>query len=390
VSPRVLLAGGGLANALLAHRLATLRPEVDLLLLERGATLGGNHVWSFHEADLTKAQREWMAPFVVRRWPGYEVRFPSRRRRLEGAYHAVTSTRLHEVIAAGLGPRVRPGAEILEVGPREIRLAGGETLAGDAVVDGRGDLDSGALIMAYQKFLGYRLRLESGHDLEVPILMDATVEQRDGFRFLYTLPFGERELLVEDTRYSDGPALDRDEMRAEVLDYAAAQGWTVGEVEGEEEGVLPIVLGGDFDAFWAAGPAGVPRAGLRAGLFHPTTGYSLPEAVRLADDLAARERLDSEVLHHWIQARSRRLWRQDTYLRFLNRMLFLAAKPPERYRVMQRFYGLPVPLIERFYAGRLTPADRVRILVGKPPVPVLRALRCLKEPRRASGSAGPG
>ena len=38
---------------------------------------------------------------------------------------------------------------------------------------------------------------------------DATVEQLDGFRFLYTLPFGPDQLLVEDTRYSDGPALPR-------------------------------------------------------------------------------------------------------------------------------------------------------------------------------------
>ncbi len=42
---------------------------------------------------------------------------------------------------------------------------------------------------------------------------------------------------------------------------------------------------------------------------------------------------------------------------------------------MQRFYGLPAPLIARFYAGRPTLADQLRILMGKPPVPLGAALR---------------
>jgi len=60
-------------------------------------------------------------------------------------------------------------------------------------------------------------------------------------------------------------------------------------------------------------------------------------------------------------------------------MLFLAAEPNQRYRVMQRFYGLSAGLIERFYRGAPTLADRIRILSGKPPVAILPALGCLSE-----------
>ena len=67
------------------------------------------------------------------------------------------------------------------------------------------------------------------------------------------------------------------------------------------------------------------------------------------------------------------------FYRLLSRMLFEAAAPDERRRVMERFYRLPEPLIERFYAGRSTLADKARILTGRPPVPVRRALRCLPE-----------
>jgi lycopene beta-cyclase len=65
-------------------------------------------------------------------------------------------------------------------------------------------------------------------------------------------------------------------------------------------------------------------------------------------------------------------------------MLFQAAAPEQRYRVMQRFYRLDAALIDRFYAGELRYRDHVRLLTGRPPVPITRALACIAErPRRA-------
>jgi lycopene beta-cyclase len=58
----------------------------------------------------------------------------------------------------------------------------------------------------------------------------------------------------------------------------------------------------------------------------------------------------------------------------LDAMLFRAAIPRQRYRVLERFYRLSPGLIERFYAGQSTLADKVRILSGKPPVPLWRAV----------------
>ena len=48
----VLLAGGGLANSLIAWRLAQVRPELRVLLVERDEQLGGNHTWCCHAGDL--------------------------------------------------------------------------------------------------------------------------------------------------------------------------------------------------------------------------------------------------------------------------------------------------------------------------------------------------
>ena len=218
--------------------------------------------------------------------------------------------------------------------------------------------------------------------LDGPILMDATVEQFDGYRFVYTLPFSASRLLIEDTYYSESRALDRVAVKQRVLDYADDQGWRVGGITAEEDGVLPIVLAGDIAAFWAERSVGVPCSGMRAALFHPTTGYSLPEAVRLADEVASLQQLDSVSLDLVVRRRSVETWNRGGFFRLLNRMLFLAADPHLRYRVLERFYRLPEPLIERFYAGRPSLLDRVRVLTGKPPVPLTRALACL-----APGSA---
>lgn len=374
----LLLVGGGLANGLIALRLAELRPELRVVVLEAGARLGAGHTWSFFEQDLTREQRGWVAPLVAHRWPGYAVRFPARHRRLSSGYASVSDARFHDVLMQRLGGRVRLNAPVASLTGTGAVLADGTMLRAGAVVDGRGPAPSPTLALGFQKFVGQEVRTAAPHGLAEPIVMDATVSQIDGYRFLYVLPFDAHTLLIEDTRYADGPALDTAAMRAAIGDYAAAQGWSIEAVLREEEGVLPVALDGDIAAFWR-GREGLPAVGLRAALFHPTTGYSLPDAARLADRVALAERLDAGGLSALIQAYSTGLWRERAFFRRLNRMLFRAAAPERRYRVLERFYGLPQPLIERFYAGRPSWLDKLRIVAGKPPVPVSAALPCLLE-----------
>ena len=143
---------------------------------------------------------------------------------------------------------------------------------------------------------------------------------------------------------------------------------------------MPVVLAGDIDAFWAAADAARPAPiGLRAALFHPTTGYSLPDAVRLADLLSGLPELTTSAVRAAVEAHSKRLWRERAFYRMLNRMLFLAAEPRQRYEVLQRFYRLPEGVISRFYAAASTAPDKARILIGRPPVSIRKALLSLPE-----------
>jgi lycopene beta-cyclase len=369
----LILAGGGLANGLIAWRLAQRRPELRILLLEQGAHVGGNHTWSFHDSDLDAAQRSWIAPLVSQRWPRYEVVFPDHARTLDGGYASIASSDFARVIEAALGPALRLNARIASVSPTRVELEGGEVLEARATIDGRGMRPSSRLALGWQTFLGQEVRLAAPHGLSAPIIMDASVEQQGGYRFVYVLPFDTHRLLIEDTHYVDSAAWEPERLRANIAAYAQARGWRIEEVVREEEGRLPIVLAGDFDDYWQD-LAGQPSVGLRAGLFHSTTGYSLPHAVRLAERIAGMRDIGAAPLFAAIRDEAAGAWRHQRFFRLLNRMLFLAGSPDRRWRVMQRFYRLPSSLIAHFYAGRLSLKDKARLLSGKPPVPVGQAL----------------
>jgi lycopene beta-cyclase len=304
------------------------------------------------------------------------VRFPGFERRLAIPYHSISSARLHEAVSGRLGDAARLRCGIAALRADGVTLASGEAIAASVVIDGRGFAPVRSFDLRWQKFLGLELDLAGPHGLDAPLLMDATVAQRDGYRFVYVLPFGPCRLLVEDTRYSDTPELHVEELRTEIRAYAARRGWMVTGVAREETGVLPIVLGGDVQGFWCDS-ASVPRSGMAAMLCHHTTGYSLPDAVRLADLIAAIPDLSGATVAAVVREFALRRWHEQRFFRLLNRLMFEAAAPAERHRTLQHFYRLSEPLIARFYAGELSVGDRLRILTGKPPVPVVRALRCL-------------
>jgi lycopene beta-cyclase len=375
----IIFAGGGLAATLAAYRLVQTRPDLRILVVEAGGTLGGNHTWSFHDTDVTREAHEWIAPFVAHRWPAQEVRFPLHSRIIPVGYNTIFSETLHQAASALLKDRVLFGRKVRHLNRSQVVLDNGDTLDAACVVDARGFSGELPLTLAYQKFVGLEVRLKQPHGQTHPIIMDAALAQHDGYRFVYTLPFSSDTILIEDTYYSNSASLDHALLRQRCLDYAKQRGWEVLEALRQEHGVLPLVLGGDLHRLITVSQSGAPSIGLRAGIFHYTTSYSFPLAVMVAERIAALQPLTGEALRHALIAWTEAHWQSQRMFRLLNRMLFAAAEPSKRYRVLERFYRLPQPIIEGFYKGQLTLAQQARILVGKPPVPVLRALKVLTE-----------
>ncbi len=374
----VAIVGGGLAGGLVALALAARHPALDVRLVEGERVLGGNHVWSFFGSDVAAADWPLVEPLIGYRWGAYDIAFPAHARTIDQPYHSIESEQLDAVVRRTLPPHaLMTERRVLGVSATAAVLEGGDRIEARGVIDTRGVGDLSTLELGWQKFVGRELKLDAPHGRDRPVVMDATVEQIDGYRFVYCLPTGPDRMFVEDTYYSDTPEFDRAVLADRVHDYAAAQGWRVGQATREEAGVLPVAIGGDFDAYWRSTGPRTPKAGMRAGLFHPTTGYSLPDAVRTASAIAASRDFSGAALHDLTHGLAKRAWGQRGFYRMLDAMLFRAAEPDERYRVLERFYRLHPDLIGRFYAGRSTLADKARILTGRPPVPISRAVRAI-------------
>jgi lycopene beta-cyclase len=378
----ILIIGGGLSGGLIALALAKLRPELSVGIVEAGKVLGGNHIWSFFDSDVADADRWLVEPLIGHRWTGYDVVFPAFSRGFAAGYNSIRSERLDAVLRETLGEAVIRGS-VTELHGADSSLSTGATLtdgrliSAGAVIDARGVGDLSVLTCGWQKFMGRLLTIEGGHGLTRPVVMDATVDQAEGYRFMYLLPFDATRIFIEDTYYSDTPALDVTASGTRIADYAAARGWHVTATEREETGVLPVVMDGDFDRYWESTGVGFAKAGARAGLFHSLTSYSLPDAVGFAMHIARGDRFDSAGLAAAAHDYARAHWTSGGYYRLLTTMLFRAAEPPQRYRMMQRFYGLRPALIGRLYSGHSTILDKIRILAGRPPVPIARAVKIL-------------
>ncbi len=385
--PPVIIVGGGLAGSLAALALRRERPDLPLLLLEAGASFGGNHTWSFFDSDIPREGAHWVRALQPRHWPGYQVSFPRYHREIEQGYNAIASPRLDALVRAQLPTHMwRRDCQVVSIEPERVILSGGEELAASAIIDARGpDGPMPGLELGWQKFVGIEFAAEAA-DPERPTIMDATVPQIDGYRFVYTLPLASDRVLVEDTYYSDQPTLDVEQVAARVRAAALAQGIAGAELR-QESGVLPICLGGDPDRFWPIDDP-VARLGMRGGFFQATTGYSFPLALRFATEMARYPDLSAPALAAWSRRKFIGHWRQSAYYRLLNRLMFHAAGPDRRYRIFERFYGLAPSLISRFYSGDLTLRDKARILIGRPPVPVGAALRVLGNSIRGPNGRG--
>lgn len=369
----IAIVGGGLAGGLAALALAKRRPDLDVRLIENGA-VGGNHVWSWFDSDIASGDAWIIAPLAHHHWDGYDVRFPHHRRTLATGYNSTSGAALNAAVRGALADAKIVVSEAVALTPTRVTLSDQRNVTARHVLDARGAGDLSALKCGWQKFLGQRLTVAGGHGLTRPVVMDATVAQLGGYRFVYCLPFDAETVFVEDTYYADTPDINAPVLRQRIADYAAVEGWEVTAAGGEETGVLPVVMGGDFDALWPAGDD-IARIGVRAGAFQATTGYSFPDAVRFAALLV--DHVDAPDLAARLRAAAAQGWRRQRYYRMLDAMLFRAAVPEERYRIFERFYTLAPGLVERFYAGQSTFFDKLRILSGKPPVPVGRAVRAI-------------
>lgn len=380
----LVLLGGGLANGLIAAAALHTRPSLRIAVVEQRDSLCSAKTWCFHDSDVAHVPQawSWLRPFVTHQWPGYEVKFESYQRHFDSPYSCIAGEHFGQVLARCLNvPDVKVLLNTTAVlNDNTVTLSDGRVLEGDVVLDGRGATAS-LHGCGFQKFVGWEVEVDvnvNGSLPICPVLMDASVEQNDGYRFVYVLPLGQSRLLVEDTYFSSNADLDDQALEKRLDSYLDSKGWRCRRVVRSERGVLAMP--------WSAQKTSVGSSnshafevGYRGGWFQPATGYSVPMAVSVAAAVssAMHTALTSSQPAATLVAEALQTLRatfdaRDGFYRLLNRLAFLGVADADRRRVFERFYKLPSDLVARFYAGQSTWWDKARILGGRPPVPLSR------------------
>ncbi len=405
-----IIIGGGLQGGLLTLAIKHHQPKATILLIERESTIGGNHTWSFHPKDVPTESRAWIEALITSRWQNYVVRFPGFERRVNLPYASISSNHFSNVVtecfrelqtsgykqSSAVETHVNLGnqaavqfaqssatrieshdevesfllteTEIEFIGAQSVRTKRGVTFAGKVVIDCRGpsrilteqSIDE-PFCGGFQKFYGFEIELQKDWPESYPVVMDACQNQSNGFRFMYSLPFSTRRVLVEDTQFSEDPEVYRAECLRNMEEFVRRKTNSSWKIVREESGCLPMPIT----------RAGMPRdtlplqGGYAGGFFHAATGYSFPLAVRFAQAVAS---VEPERVVESVAALVSKNQSQAQFARLLNRLLFRLVKPSKRWGVFQRFYRvLSDDTIARFYAHRFTKYDGLRIVVGRPP-----------------------
>ena len=381
----VAIVGGGLAGQLCSLALKARAPSLSVALVEREVQLGGNHTWCCHRTDLALPGQDvtsmlaWFLPLVDVRWPHHRVRFPGFDRVLDGEYLCLRSATLGKTAHASL---VRPGCAIFcgqavaSLDRHHVRLTSGKRISAHLVLDARGGVgmaDPGCA--GFQKFVGWEIELSRPSPAldSMPTLMDGAVQQTDGFRFVYTLPFSRTRVLVEDTYFSRGSDLDVNRIRQRLHAYITTRGMGDFQRVREESGVLPMP--------WEPtrrDSEDVATVGYRGGFFHPATGYSLGRAVVVAHRIAGLA--NSAPASAWststrdLLQTMRSAWStDDDFARWLNWLAFRVVPPSWlRSAVYSPVYRLPPTTLERFYAGQTELSDRIALSLAPAHIPFFR------------------
>jgi lycopene beta-cyclase len=382
----LIIVGGGLAGSLLLQALRTRHPKLRILLLEQRDQLGGDRTWSFHEADLPPTTKEWLEPLISHSWNGYDVHFPEYSRTLTTAFHSLQPHDVSEKLLRDSPHSIRLNESVARIEKSErykIHLASGPVVETETIIFARGWAGPNSPV-AWQKYVGLEVELEEPHELERVVLMDARVAQIDGFRFFQILPFEEKRLLIEDTYYSHHTGLKAERIEREVFAYLTRQNWKVKSLQRRQVGTLPLImsLGKNPDQDHRE----IPRIGAESGFFHPVAGAAVPTLLRQIAAVTDHSNLTMPSILRELKKVEADAKNRLRYDRLLNRMMFQAAEPTKRYKVLSHFYKMPEPLIQRFYGGQISFLDQLRLLLGRPPVSLKKALRVLREDEPHDGS----
>lgn len=357
----LIILGKGLAGSLCALNYQLTYPQHKLLILEAQPFSSARHTWSCFESDWPQELTQ-LKDFLKKyqsHWASHQVQFPELRRELSVGYQSLRESDLLRAWQDTESPSRHCYFNVSDIRIQKISSDLFQVQAqqshqpllatSNQLWDARGWEDWNETPCAYQKFIGWEVELSHPHQLEAPLIMDAQVEQIDGYRFFYLLPYTNTRLLIEDTYYSNFKDLDKKTIDLRIAHYAQSKGWIIKEIIHQEQGVLPLPLL----------PPSIPKGlgslvGARGLQFHPVTGYTLPFLLRQISLLTINSKDLKLSLHPAI-------WYQ------LNNFLFTSRKPEQRIEFFKFFYRLPETIVTNFFSGQMSKAQWLSFFTHWPP-----------------------
>ena len=283
----IAVLGGGLAGLSLVLQLLARGVTARITIVEPRDSYSDDRTWCFWDTEDHPFRH-----LIADRWPVWHVHDRTRAYACGGGAHAYARLASGDVYAHALdriaqAPNVRlwQGTRVRHLEGRRVQTDAG-TLDADLVYDGRPprlpETSSGPRLL--QQFVGRRIATDrDAFDSGACQLMDFRLPQTHGIAFLYVLPHGRREALVEATVFA-ATKVPGDRLDAMLDDALAARLEARVETLGEERGAIPMVpnLGE------RAPSPGVIPIGTRAGAPRGSTGYAFLPIQRHSRALADR------------------------------------------------------------------------------------------------------
>lgn len=373
-----VILGAGCAGLSLCYYLLEQGVREPILILDRRDGFPDDRTWCFWNVEATP-----FSHLCIKRWNSWTVHYAGRTASQLSAQHPYLCLTAADFYGYALDRIASRGNVTLRLGEsvEDCSEYGEEVLANTSrgdytasyVFDGRG-LPPGSpvfeearknAVWVPQKFLGLRLRTqEPVFDPETCTLMDFSVSQERGLRFVYVLPFSGREALVENVYLSDAE-VSPDEHRAELAEYLSkVYGLEPGGylVDGEEQGYIPMT---DY-AFPRNPGERTYSIGMLGGQTRTSTGYTFLRIQRYCRALAESVVAGRDVPKRVDAARYHLL--DKIFLRFMKEH---PEQCPGVY--LRMFARLSPDTLVRFLTEKSTLADDVRLTLAMPKMPFLKS-----------------
>lgn len=360
-----IIVGGGASGLLLAEAMGR-DPWFGakrIALLERDPEKGNDRTWCFWEAGEGPFD-----PVVFRQWDrlhfrdsSFETRpsiAPLRYKMIRGAdFYREWTRRVRSYPNIEL---IQAQVESLEEREDGVRVCSPSGIFfAPRVFSSVVFSDLGRLMQPYpvlkQHFIGWRIKTDKPvFDAQTPTFMDFSIPQQGNTRFMYTLPFGPDEALVEYTLFSESLLPDA-EYESAIADYLSGLLGPSGyEILEREKGMIPMTC----NDFSAADSPHLTHIGIAGGWAKPSTGYtfwsSTQKTARLVEAIKAGKPLR--------MARKDRFWFYDLVM-----LEVLYRNNASGSRIFSgMFRRLPPTLILRFLHEQTTLGEDLRVIWACP------------------------